>query len=229
MPSRRAAKTLRRRVGRGLVQRRSGFSPASGGPRNRTSSQGFGDPDVAVTPVPHGAVRAIVDAINLRIRPPRLRTSVRAKILAPTRWGLLTATYLVFTSLRATLRRIPHLPPRDHLLRRLSGACRGMPGLDDADGPAPTSPCRGGPAAAMRSRGGGQEPVAGGVTAARAWAQARPQDRARGLAAQGGRPVPARVPARAAALGRVPDGEPVQDASAERADCRVRVSALVLL
>ena len=39
---------------------------------------------------------------------------------------------------------------------------------------------------------------------------------------------PVAIPSRAAALGRVPDGQPVQDQAAERA-CRVRVSALVLL
>jgi hypothetical protein len=64
---------------------------------------------------------------------------------------------------------------------------------------------------------------------ARARPQAHPQDRARGLAARGRRPLPAGAAPGAAALGRLPHRQPLQDPAAERAGRRVRLSALVLL
>src|SRR3954471_954051 len=71
--------------------------------------------------------------------------------------------------------------------------------------------------------------MAHGIPTTRARTQARARDRIGGLAARGGGPLPAGIPARSPAVGRMPDRQSLQDQTAERADRRVRVSAVVLL
>src|SRR4051794_4709425 len=104
-----------------------------------------------------------------------------------------------------------------------------MPPVDRTHTTAASRSCPASPNPSIRARRCRQRSMARGVPTTRARPQARARDRIGGLAARGGGPLPAGIPVRSPALGRMPDRQSLQDQTAERADRRVRVSAVVLL
>ena len=150
----------------------------SGGPRNRTSSYGFGDHHVAVTPVPrrgaaHCRARAAIPSdgdANMCSCHGRRRTTGRT----PTCSGRISAT--------GTSRA--GRPARDRRARRaypeIIEECRGA---IDPHEPAAARRRPPAPRAQLRPRDVQLAGLVRGVPAARAGPQARAADRARGLAA----------------------------------------------